>query len=418
MSIIFYFTFTSALRQFKTDYFHSQPNLSTLFFDDHGKISIGINSKTYFFINSPTPKYISYSFILNKGFGKNKIIKKKIYNENEFIHINNTKYLRAYFNFNKKAINGDRKFVAISKLSSISFLSYEFNDLCQNGVEFIQSEKELQLKDGEKKCFYLPPQNNKGAVLYTDENIYSSSLSLETLSDQNKVFDNALSRKKLKISHSKLLSSQDSQNIKNSKLLIEPTNNNYPCQYRKKHLPLRKSFLFNININVMLLIIVISGIFLISLCVKKQSVDASDNNDNYQNQNNNTNYYNNQPNNGYNIPPPVSTPLLPYNQIHSNPTVNPMQQMSQLYSTTNQTNPTNSMNMNIYPPNNDGGMNCAYHNNVQSNTILPPANPPLYNGTPNAYPGVVQYPGAIPMPNAAQSSMNTMNQVLNYYQAA
>lgn len=436
--------------QSKIDYFHSQANLSTFFFENHHtRISIKSKSNTDFFINSPIPG-LSYYIIQNNN---NTFFRKKgkIEKENEYIHINNANYSRAYFSLSKEAI---RKYNSTDKVFSISFLSYiDDKNICSNGVEFIHPKKKIQIKNSQQKCFYYLPNNQNPAILYVGGHIYSSS-------------NNHYVQNKEKAIHSELLSSKD---IKDSKILMNSIIfQNYSCKYGKKYLPVQKSVFSIINSNCLILLIVCSTIFMIFLCAGKQSVGAINPNDNCQTipinrvPNNNIYYDNNQSNNCYNVPPPMTNPMLPMNQIRpvdavnqtnpihqmnqlysndvtsqSNPMfpmnqirpinavnqTNPIHQMNQLYSNdqVNQTspiiqtdyvNPANSMNTNPYlQAGNMNGNNCTYHNIVQPNVILPPSNAST-NQASSCYPGVVQYTGALPMRKSTYSA----NQFVNYYQ--
>lgn len=200
----------------------SRQYLSTFFFDDlHEQISIFGKKNTYFFISASNPNSLTYS-IIDKSDKRKLIVPKedKISNENEYIKVN---FSKTIFKLDS-TIKSNAKRVQSQIRSSISFISFEKEDECQSGIQFISSQKEGETnRKLSNKCFYLPPDDETPAVLYTSSHVFESSLMKRSqamdfskfsirknMKNKNfKIFEQAVDLKSLTFSNSKSLSISD-----------------------------------------------------------------------------------------------------------------------------------------------------------------------------------------------------------------
>lgn len=285
----------------KTAHFVSRPHLTTFFFDDiKNQVKILSHHKTYFFISTPTPERLSYytDYATNDKSRVRFNKEEKILNENEFFKINDSGSSKTIFELNSKTMTGNQK--KSGKTSSVSFLSFENEDECQNGIEFISSKADLEkAKRMPNKCFYLPPTDCKPAILFTYDHTYESSLmkrsqamnfaqmrinknhiSRKMVNEENKVDLKSLykSKSKTKTFNNKgtetIIGFLQSRTYLDSQNTIKNTyKNSQPISYSTKILATIGTFF------VFLCMIT----FLVSLCTGKQSVEPSDSLDPYQN---------------------------------------------------------------------------------------------------------------------------------------
>lgn len=175
--ILLHFINSRLIPQSRATKLISRQHLSTFFFDDlHQQITVFGRKITYFFISTDTPNSLIYS--INNKDDKTKLVapkEEKISNGKEFIKLKDMNFSKTIFKLDSKVKSG--KEIKSKKTSSISFISFEYEDECQYGIEFISSKKDVdKYRKLSKKCFYLPPDDETPATLFTFSHTFESSL--------------------------------------------------------------------------------------------------------------------------------------------------------------------------------------------------------------------------------------------------